>query len=167
MDYCIKEMSRNYAVDISNWTYEEPYNIYNGNKNDEFIQELLDGSYYVVLGEESELVGFYCFGTAAQVPVGNQYGVYDDVSFIDIGLGMRPNFCGRGKGYNFLLKGLEFSRKRFLTKKLRLTVASFNKRAIRLYERIGFKKMEVFERKKLDESMTFLVMEMSLKDGEL
>jgi len=155
-------MSKGHAIDISNWTYEEPYNIYNGNTSDEFIQELLEGSYFVVLDEKSKLVGFYCFGPAAQVPVGNQYRAYDDTGFIDIGLGIRPDFCGKGKGYDFFLKGLEFVQKRFLAKKFRLTVASFNKRAIRVYERIGFRKTAAFERKKLDENMTFLVMEMRL-----
>lgn len=164
MNYYIKEMSKNYAIDISNWTYEEPYNIYNGVRNDEFIQELLDGSYFAVLDEKDKLVGFYCFGSAAQVPVGKQYQAYDDISFVDIGLGMRPDLCGKGKGYDFLLKGIEFAQKKFLTKKFRLTVASFNKRAIKLYERIGFIKTLAFERKGIDGSMTFLVMEMRLEE---
>lgn len=163
MSYSIEAMSKNYAVDISSWSYEEPYHIYNGNRSEEFILELLDGSYFVALNEKDEAVGFYCFGTSAQVPIGNQYGVYNDTSPIDIGLGMRPNLCGKGKGYNFLLKGIEFAEERFSTKKFRLSVASFNKRAIRLYERIGFRKVMAFERKKLDRSTTFLVMEMVLK----
>lgn len=160
MDYFIKEMSKNYAIDISNWTYKEPYNIYNGDRSDEFIQELLDGSYFAVLDEKDKLVGFYCFGIAAQVPSGTQYQVYDDISFVDIGLGMRPDLCSKGKGYDFFLKGLEFAQKKFLTKKFRLTVTLFNKRAIRLYERIGFRKVVAFERKKLDGGMAFLVMKM-------
>lgn len=159
MNYLIKEMSKDYAMDISTWTYKEPYNIYNGDKSEEFINELLDGSYFSVIDEKDCLVGFYCFGIAAQVPAGKEYHVYDDIGFVDIGLGMRPDLCGNGQGFDFLIKGLEFAKNRFSTKKFRLTVASFNKRAIRLYEKLGFTKTVTFERKILDNSLTFLVME--------
>lgn len=77
---------------------------------------------------------------------------------------MRPDLCGNGEGYDFFLEGIRFAENKFLSKKFRLTVASFNKRAIRLYERIGFKKTVTFERKNLDDSMIFLVMQMILKD---
>ncbi|MBP2028599.1 RimJ/RimL family protein N-acetyltransferase [Acetoanaerobium pronyense] len=164
MHYTIKEMSKNHSVDISTWTYKEPYNIYNGNRNEEFIEELLNGSYFSVIDEKYKIVGFYCFGNAAQVPIGKQYQAYDDINFLDIGLGMRPDLCGSGEGYDFFLEGIRFAENKFLSKKFRLTVASFNKRAIRLYERIGFKKTVTFERKNLDDSMIFLVMEMILKD---
>jgi len=166
MHYFIKEMSKNYAIDISTWTYKEPYNIYNGDKSEEFIKELLDGSYFSVVDEKDNIIGFYCFGIAAQVPVGKQYQVYDDIGFVDIGLGMRPDLCDKGKGFEFFIKGLEFAKNKFSITKFRLTVASFNKRAIRLYERLGFRKTVTFERKNLDGSVTFLVMEMCLKDEQ-
>ncbi|MBM7616415.1 GNAT family N-acetyltransferase [Alkaliphilus hydrothermalis] len=161
MKYIIKEMSRDCAIEISNWTYEEPYNIYNGVRSEEFIQELLDGNYFSVIEENDEIVGFYCFGSAAQVPIGKQYQAYDDMSFVDIGLGMRPDLCGKGEGYDFFIKGLEFAQNKFLAKKFRLTVALFNKRAIKLYKRIGFNKIITFERKNADSAMSFLVMVMT------
>jgi len=158
MQYTIKEMIRNYAMEISNWTYTEPYNIYNGDRGEAFIEELLTGSYFSVSDENDKVVGFYCFGDAAQVPVGNQYQAYDDRSFLDIGLGMRPDLCGKGKGYEFFLEGLNFVQHKLSVKKFRLTVVAFNKRAIKLYEKIGFKVTGTFERKNKDDSMVFVVM---------
>ena len=114
----------------------------------------------MALDEKEKLVGFYCFGSSAQVPAGNKYKVYDDIDFLDIGLGMRPELCGSGRGYEFFLEGVEFARKIFPSKKLRLTVAAFNNRAISLYKKIGFREVISFDRKGTDGVMTFIVMEM-------
>lgn len=158
MGYILKEMNKDYARDISKWVYEKPYNIYNGEESDEFIEGLLDGSYFAALDERDNLVGFYCFGKSAQVSAGNEYKVYDDLSFLDIGLGMRPGLCGSGRGHKFFLEGLELAMRVFPAKKLRLTVAAFNKRAISLYKKMGFKEIFSFDRKSTDGAMTFIVM---------
>lgn len=163
MGYILKQMNKEHARDISKWIYEKPYNIYSGDESDEFIEELLDGSYFVALDERDKLVGFYCFGSSAQVPAGNVYKVYEDLSFLDIGLGMRPDLCGGGKGYEFFIEGLELARKVFPSKKMRLTVAAFNNRAINLYKKIGFREVDSFDRKGADGDMTFIVMEMKTK----
>ncbi|WP_182629375.1 GNAT family N-acetyltransferase [Clostridium chromiireducens] len=42
--------------------------------------------------------------------------------------------------------GLDFARNKLLAKEFRLTVASFNQRAIKIYQRLGFKKVNYFER---------------------
>jgi len=151
-------MSRNFAVCVSKWAYEEPYDIYSGDGED--VEEFLNGSYYSALDHMEKFIGFYCFGSAAQVPAGNEFKVYEDNKFVDIGLGMSPELCGQGNGYDFFMQGLEFGKNKFPDKKFRLTVASFNKRAIRLYEKIGFKEMTKFDREKKDNTVTFIVMEL-------
>lgn len=37
MNYTIKEMSKNEAIEISKWTYEKPYGIYDGERNKEKV----------------------------------------------------------------------------------------------------------------------------------
>lgn len=162
LHFKINEMSENHAKEISTWTYNEPYSIYDGDGSEEFIKELIDGSYYSVIDKNDDLVGYYCFGVSAQVPAGKQYQVYDDVSFIDIGLGMRPDLCGEGNGYGFFNNGLKFAESKFSSKKFRLTVAAFNHRAIKLYEKIGFIKKVTFVRELSDRNITFLVMELEI-----
>lgn len=162
MHFNINEMSENHAKEVSTWTYNEPFSIYDGDGSDEFIKELMDGSYFSVADENNDLVGYYCFGVSAQVPAGKQYQVYDDVDFIDVGLGMRPDLCGKGNGYKFFINGLKFAENKFSSKKFRLTVAAFNERALKLYEKIGFVKTAKFERVHTDGNIPFIVMELEI-----
>lgn len=157
MHYIVNEMNENHAREISTWTYEEPYNIYDGDGSEVFIKEMMDGSYFSVVDENCDLVGFYCFGLSAQVPAGNLYKVYDEV-MLDIGLGMRPDLCGKGKGYDFFVNGLKFAGINYSSKKFRLTVTEFNDRAVKIYKKIGFKRTAAFERELSDGKVTFLIM---------
>lgn len=158
MKLTIKPMNYEQAKQISKWIYKEPYSIYSMVESDECINELLDGSYFSVFDEKYELVGYYCFGDSAKVPAGNQYGVYDFKNIIDIGLGIKPNLCGQGIGYDFLKAGLDFAKNKFSVRKFRLTVAAFNERAIKVYAKLGFKKINSFERISKHGNTKFIVM---------
>jgi RimJ/RimL family protein N-acetyltransferase len=158
MELHIKQMNHDEAKQISKWIYEEPYSIYSMDESDSEINELLNGCYFSVLNSENNLIGYYCFGEAAQVPAGNQFGVYDSEDIIDIGLGIKPNLCGKGLGFNFFSNGLDFARNKLLANKFRLTVASFNKRAIKVYERAGFRKVNSFNRVSNNQEVEFWVM---------
>jgi ribosomal-protein-alanine N-acetyltransferase len=60
--------------------------------------------------------------------------------FIDIGLGMKPELTGKGYGSSFFSFVLYYITHSFEGISLRLTVASFNQRAIHLYSKFGFTK---------------------------
>ena len=79
------------------------------------------------------MLGYFCFGKSAQIPI-DKSDVYTEDA-LDIGLGMKPPLCGKGLGFSFLNAGIDFAQNKFQPNKYRLTVASFNKRAIRLYEK--------------------------------
>ncbi len=149
MKYIIGLMKAEDAKKVSKWTYQNEYSIYSMDDSAALLDELLDGSYYSVK-DKSELIGYFCFGKTAQVPAGHEYGAYSDSDCIDIGLGMKPELCGKGLGLSFLLSGIEFAKKEFGIDQLRLTVADFNVRAIRVYERVGFVTVNSFTRKSDD-----------------
>ena len=58
---------------------------------------------------------------------------------------MNPEFVGQGRGKAFcsiIIRHIEENNKKTA---IRLTVAKFNQRAIRLYENLGFKKEKEFQ----------------------
>ncbi|MBH1941543.1 GNAT family N-acetyltransferase [Mobilitalea sibirica] len=141
--YVISPMDLNAACHIAKWEYEDIYAVYSFKENEETIKELLNGDYYMAHNNQNEIIGYYCFGKSAQIPV-KQTEAYTSC-FLDIGFGMRPDLCGKGLGYDFLKSGIEYSINHFNAKKYRLTVATFNKRAIALYNKIGFKKVNTVQ----------------------
>lgn len=146
------------ARHISQWKYEDPYSIYSMDGSEECINELLNEFYYSALDENGQIVGYYCFGESAQVPAGNQFGAYDDNNVTDIGLGMCPEFCGQGAGSEFLSEGIRFAKENLNANRFRLTVANFNKRAIKAYKSGGFKEHMAFVRSSDKGNLEFITM---------
>ncbi len=144
MELFIKKMSDKYAINILNWKYEPPYDFYNNEINADSIKELIENSYYVLVDTHGEIFGFFCIGESAQVPLGSTVGAYPD-GFIDIGLGMNPKFTGKGMGFAFFSYILNYVKEIHTPLPFRLTVATFNKRAIHLYEKLGFIKKQKFQ----------------------
>ncbi|GMA60781.1 GNAT family N-acetyltransferase [Alicyclobacillus fastidiosus] len=132
MNFTVQPMDRDGALEISRWTYDTPYDLYNMDNSNEGISELLNGTYFKIL-DERDLIGYCCFGDSAKVPIGTQYGAYPENGTIDFGLGMRPDLTGHGRGRTFVNTILEFAQSEFQAKLFRLTVAEFNDRVITVY----------------------------------
>lgn len=158
MKYIIELMNKEEAVQISKWKYGEPYSMYSMDESEECIHEFINEKYYSVKEKHNNLLGYFCFGNSAQVPVGRKFGAYEDKNFIDIGLGINPNFCGQGIGYEFLKEGINFAKSNLSLNNFRLTVADFNIRAIKLYEKLGFKEVMKFTRENENGTVKFVVM---------
>lgn len=139
MSYSLQKMTEQAAREILCWRYAPPYELYNSEVTEEALQEFAENPYYAIC-KEGALVGFYCTGYVAQVPIGYLFQAYPE-GYLDIGLGMRPDLTGQGQGTSFLqfiMDSIETNQP------LRLTVAAFNKRAIALYEKFGFCKVSSF-----------------------
>ncbi|WP_225729990.1 GNAT family N-acetyltransferase [Nocardia sp. JCM 34519.1] len=123
------------------WSYEPPYEIY-GMDDDSSEAELLNtrSPHYAVRAGDADPVGFFAFGTAA-LPWSTAPDLYGADGEVSIGLGMRPDATGRGAGLAFLRSGLEFAREAFRPSYFRLFVYGWNERAIRVYERAGFRRV--------------------------
>ena len=143
MKFSVENMNEISASKILNWQYEEPYDFYNNEHNAEGIKEMFENNYSVVLNQHKELIGFFCVGSSAQVPIGAKVGAYTE-DIIDIGLGMAPAFTGKGNGLTFFSFVLESLCKSYGNVPIRLTVATFNQRAIHLYEKFEFIKVMDF-----------------------
>ena len=143
-------MDKAAAEEIQTWRYKGEYAVYNmGNDygdNAAVMAEMLDrrSPYYAVRNEQGELVGFFSVGTACLVWDSEEPGIYVDDRTIAIGLGMRPDATGKGRGLEFVQACLEFARQEFAPEHIRLYVYPWNERAIRVYERAGFRRVRVF-----------------------
>jgi RimJ/RimL family protein N-acetyltransferase len=133
----IVPMTEEFAQQIATWKYEGEYAFYSHTNNPELVCHLMNGEYYAVLDSNKTLYGYYCFGESSQIPTVEEH-VYEAAA-LDIGLGMRPDRCGKGAGYDFVKSGIEFARDRFGPNAFRLSVAAFNQRAIKVYEKVGFR----------------------------
>ena len=93
--YQIDQTSELDAIAIAGWEYEPPYTMYNLGGSPLAIVEFMTGPYYSVRYGEL-LVGFFCYGQSARVKHPDSEYFYRDSTFLDIGLGLHPDFCGQG-----------------------------------------------------------------------
>lgn len=154
--YTILPINLRSAREIVTWRYPEPYNVYDLDDSEQGLQEVLDGGFWAVR-KSGELVGYLCFGVQARVPCGMHQGFYPN-SHVDIGLAMRPDLTNQGLGLEFLQKALEFARQVFESDCLRLTVASFNQRARKVYERAGFQEQQRFVSQRAGVATEYIIM---------
>jgi len=144
-------MTPAYAADVVTWRYPDPYGCYD--MTNATPQELVDpASGYFALVDDDRLIGFRSFGPDGQVPG----GPYDD-SALDTGGGLRPELTGQGLGRLAIATGLAFGRERFAPPAFRVTIASFNVRAQRVVESLGFRNVGRFDALKNGRSYEVLV----------
>lgn len=156
--YRFYPMTKDRALQISKWQYEYPYSLYDMDSSEDSIMELMNGEYYYALDEHDDLIGFICVGGSARVPGGYAAGIYTDLRKLDIGLGLKPDLTGNGRGQGFLSEILSFLNNQFSAREYQLVVAAFNERAIRVYERIGFVKETHFMSKYEEKELEFISM---------
>lgn len=119
------------ALEIANhWKYGGEYAFYDMTADPEDYEEIVTpekrGDRYFSVFSGNELIGFFC--------------VEREGTDMEIGLGLRPDLTGLGRGKAFLEEILRFVRGNYSFEKIKLDVASFNQRAIKVYERAGFVK---------------------------
>ena len=127
------------AAEICTWRYPAPYDCYDmTGATAEELAAPSAGFFALLRGDE--LVGFRSFGPDGRVPGWE----YDDAA-LDTGGGLRPDLTGHGLGRAAITAGLLFGRERFGPPAFRVTVASFNVRALRVLESLGFDRVARFD----------------------
>ncbi|MFP6805899.1 MAG: GNAT family N-acetyltransferase [Pseudomonadales bacterium] len=160
--YHLTVLDEGHAREILTWRYPAPYDFYNPPLRmplDDYVREFTNPAYcfHAVLSPEQTFVGFCSYGIDGQVPGGD----YEQEA-LDIGLGMKPELTGNGLGKAFFEAILNFSILRFEPDLVRLTVADFNQRAVRLYRGFGFESRESFVDAGSNIPYTVLIKEISM-----
>lgn len=129
MDIQFLPITQDQAEQIAyQWHYEGIYAFYNMEADEEdlaeFINPLTRGAVFAAISNQ-ELIGFISVDIHT-------------VGQIEIGLGLRPDLTGQGYGVVFLSQALNYMKSKFSPSIISLAVATFNKRAISLYKKIGF-----------------------------
>ena len=134
------------ARSILEWRYNPPYDWYNPPPlSDEAVANLINPNWqFHSIKSGNTLIAYASFGNDGRVTGGD----YSDPA-IDIGLGLAPALTDRGLGAIVLQAILEFAKTTFPNPAARLTVARFNQRAIRLYDRAGFKLTQEFSHERV------------------
>jgi [ribosomal protein S18]-alanine N-acetyltransferase len=140
-------MKPEYARDLLTWRYPPPYDIYNEadvsiQERENIVRFLCDpiNNYSAMLTDQGDYIGGCSHGFDAQVEGGD----YSEDAF-DVGLGLRPDYTGRGFGAQVVRQIIRFYHPR-QPRKYRATIAGFNRRSQRVFEKNGFQRTQTFVR---------------------
>jgi ribosomal-protein-alanine N-acetyltransferase len=138
-------MSESDAKSICAWRYEPPYDRYNWEPWEELVRlgrELADPR---IRAEQyrSAVIAGELSGFAQWFPLAGDYGA----GTIRLGLGLRPDLCGQGRGIGAsLAKAAAIHAQRLYPGwSVDLEVAADNLRAVAAYERAGFTIADSYE----------------------
>jgi [ribosomal protein S18]-alanine N-acetyltransferase len=150
-EFSFRSMTEADAHAIAAWKYPDEYSFYDLTSDPVDLAELLDplaraDEYVAVDSSEGALIGFFQY----KRPHGPSLG---------IGLGLHPSWTGRGLGGRFLEAGLDYGRRRFAPERFTLSVATFNRRAITVYERAGFAAVRIFNHRTSGREWEFVEMQ--------
>ncbi|MFB9330760.1 GNAT family N-acetyltransferase [Paenibacillus aurantiacus] len=132
LPYRVTPLTEAQAAALSEWRYEPPYTFYHWlSWADMQAQEREFGDpairreqYAAVLDADGTFIGFAQFFPLTGVT--------------RLGLGMRPDLCGRGAGLAFVQTIVREAMRRAPGDEIDLEVHDWNMRAITIYERAGF-----------------------------
>lgn len=143
----LEPMTETAVYEIMKWRYKQPYHIYNIGRDGQtdFDSDLryflnIEYQFHQILNEAQELVAFCSYGSDARVPGGDY-----SAEAIDIGMGVRPLYTGRGLGHLFAQTAADYAVETYLAQRLRVTIAEFNIRAQKVWQKIGFQPVSKFE----------------------
>ena len=143
------------AREFVSWEYKPPYDVYScpPDQVEKSIQYNIDpkNNVYAMFNEKNEMFGYCSYGRDAQVPGGD----YSEEA-LDIGMMIKPELTGQGLGTEFAQDVIRNGINKYNPKKLRVTIAAFNKRAMRVWEKNGFQQTQTFKRN--GDGMEFVIM---------
>lgn len=129
MTYRVRPLTPEQGEAMAGWSYPGPWAVYD-------VTGPVDpgeGFWAVVDEAEQDVAGFACFGVEARVP-----GLEALPGVLDVGVGMRPDLTGQGRGRDFASAVLAHGWEVPGTVRLRAVVQDWNARGRALLMRLGF-----------------------------
>ncbi|HEX2947279.1 MAG TPA: GNAT family N-acetyltransferase [Clostridia bacterium] len=133
MELIIKKLTEEYAKQLCEWKYNAEYSVYNFAPWDIAVQQkwsiadpkARESDFRSVTNKQGEFVGFFRM-------------TKDKDEKIEIGLGMRPEYCGLGIGKDFVKIITQYVRAYYPNCLIYMEVRTFNIRAVKCYENCGY-----------------------------
>lgn len=127
----LESLSEVMAREICTWRYEGLYSVYNLSDWEvvvsncwELSSEIAREEYFAAICLENELIGFG--------------RIQEFEGKVSLGIGLKPNLCGQGYGKTAMSLLIEEAKIRYPDDEIGLEVRTFNKRAKKCYEKLGF-----------------------------
>jgi ribosomal-protein-alanine N-acetyltransferase len=141
--YTLVLMTEAHAIAVSQWRYPPPYDAYNPEPWECVSAEGRELADAEIRSRQyrSVLLGDELYGYVQWFLLASEQGP----SVVRLGLGKRPDACSRGRGADFVAFIARETSRRYPGWMLDLEVASGNVRAIRAYERAGFRIADAYE----------------------
>lgn len=137
--FLVEPMNLEDASTICTWRYEAPADIYNTENSEEARQSFLDGLHFSVRERENgPLLGYVALGPAAALAHPDFAHIYENEAYTDLALGVAPTLRGHGLGTEIFTLAMEMAAEFFPEDGFRVTVASDNAPALRIYRKMGF-----------------------------
>lgn len=130
MSYQVRPLTAEHGEQIALWRYPGPWAIYDPTGRIDPAE-----GYWAVVDDAGELVGFACFGVEARVP-----GLEERAGTLDVGVGIRPDLTGQGRGQEFSEAVLAHARDLAGATRFRAAVQDWNERSLRLLKALGFER---------------------------
>lgn len=133
-------MTEEHGMEISTWKYPEPYALYNWEPWNQMVRNqyefahpgIRESQYRSVMHPEYGLSGF------AQL--------FPMLRVTRLGLGLRPDLCDQGLGAAFVRAIAVEAARLNPQHQIDLEVFTWNDRALRAYEKAGFKHTDTYEK---------------------
>ena len=157
----IQPISEHQAIAVLSWRYAHPYDCYNfkGTLESGLVEFLHpDNSFHAILNAQGRLESYCSFGADGQVPGGDYR-----TKALDLGLGIRPELTGKGHGKYYARAVMAYGFEHYKAQRLRVTIAAFNKRAQRVWRKLGFKPEEAFTKLSTEERFLILYSEANIQ----
>lgn len=150
---CLEKMNEIEAKQICEWNYEHPYDVYNWGSWEELkiedegiVKPEIRKRDYRGVYQDKDFIGFIYFN-----PIGKDH--------IRLGLGIAPEKTGRGLGTDLMELAVAEAEKRGTDCIIDLEVLTWNERAIKTYQRAGFKVVDTYKRRTPTGEAEFHLME--------